>query len=220
LYKIELVQSHIAAYLFQLNSISLPGLGTFSVIINSATSDFSGKVIKAPGMSTCFSTGINEDSAAAFLQYVAQKEGVGSQQAREQYQQWCSHVKEQLQMDKEVKFAGVGTMQQQADTIVFEQAKLPSAFFPDVAAERVVHPEAEHTMLVGDKETTNVVMTEYFAAPPEAKNRWWIWALLLALLGAGVVIFQLMSNGSGVFSTGNACKITPVTSGSLYRIAE
>jgi nucleoid DNA-binding protein len=220
LYKIEMVQSHIAAYLFQLNRISLPGLGSFSVIASPAVPDFSGKIIKAPVTAINFSSNAAEANADDFLQYIAKRAGVSYQQATEQYHHWYSGVQQQLAQGNKVQLAGIGTLSQQNDEIVFGQSPLPPEFFPTVPAERVVHPEAQHTMLVGDKETTNVQMTEYFAATPDKKDRWWIGALLLALLGSGIILFQLMNGGNGVFGTGNACKCTPADSGSFYRVIE
>jgi nucleoid DNA-binding protein len=220
LYKNGIVQSHIAAYLFQLNRISLPGLGSFSVSESPAMPDFVNRQIMAPVISTAFSPAVDEDAADAFLQYVSKKGGISNQQAAEQYQQWYVSVQKQLQQGMQVQLDGIGTIKQQNGVVVFEEEKLPAVFFPAVHAERVIHPEAAHTMLVGDKETTNVEMTDYFATEPVKKDRWWIWAVVLGLLGTGVILFQLLQYGTGIFGTGNACPVETVNSGSLYRLIQ
>jgi nucleoid DNA-binding protein len=214
------VQPHIVAYLFQLNRISLPGLGSFSVTESPAVPDFVNRQILAPVVSTSFSQTVDEDAADAFMQYVAKKEGVSNQQADAMYREWYSSVHHQLQQGGQVSLAGIGTLQQQNGTVVFEQEQLPQVFFPAVHAERVIHPEAEHNILVGDKETTNVEMTDYFAAEPVKKDRWWIWALVLGLLASGIILFQVLQYGTGIFGTGNACTIEAASSNSLYRVIQ
>ncbi len=214
------MQSHIAAYLFQLNRISLPGLGSFSVSESPAIPDFVNRQILAPVLSTSFSETVDEDAADAFLHYISKKEGITNQQAAEQYQQWYGSVQQQLGQGMQVQLAGIGKLHQQNGTVVFDEETLPAVFFPAVHAERVIHPEAAHTMLVGDKETTNVEMTDYFATEPVKKDRWWIWALILGLSGAGIILFQLLQYATGIFGTGNACSIETVNPGTLYRLIQ
>jgi nucleoid DNA-binding protein len=220
LYKNGIVQSHIAAYLFQLNRISLPGLGSFSVTKSPAMPDFVNRQIMAPVVSTSYSEKVDEDAADAFMQYVSKKEGISNQQADDMYRVWCGSVQQQLQEGGHVLLPGIGTLQQQNGMVVFEQEQLPKVFFPAVHAERVIHPEAEHNILVGDKETTNVEMTDYFAAEPVKKDRWWIWALVLGLLGSGIILYQVLQYGTGIFGTGNACTIETAQSNTLYRVIQ
>ncbi|HNJ30135.1 MAG TPA: hypothetical protein PLQ40_14340, partial [Ferruginibacter sp.] len=73
-----------------------------------------------------------------------------------------------------------------------------------VTAERVIHPNAEHSMLVGDRETTNTVMTEYLSAGEITPNRWWIWAIILA---AAALLALLFYSGSHAAFFGNTVKI-------------
>jgi nucleoid DNA-binding protein len=214
------VQSHIASYLFQLNSISLPGLGSFSVSESPATTDFVNRQIKAPGLSVVFDGTATEDAASDFFRYVSQKEGISGQQVAENYKHWCDGVLQQVQQGGQVVLSGIGTWHWQNGALVFVQEQLPGAFFPSVQAERVVHPEVEHSMLVGDKETTNVEMTDYFATDTVKKDRWWLWALLLALLGTGTILFGILQHRSGVFGTGNNCTTEPIIANTLYRVIQ
>jgi len=84
---------------------------------------------------------------------------------------------------------------------------LPAAFLQPVKAVRVIHPEAEHQILVGDKETTNTVMNEYFSEVPVKKSRWWIWAIVLGI-AALIAILLYLNNYAGLLSmAGNAMPI-------------
>ncbi len=214
------MQSHIASYLFQLNRVSLPGLGSFFVTESPAVPDFVNKQILAPVLSVAFNTEADEDAGDAFLQYVSKKEGISQQEAGENYKTWYDDIHRQLEAGQQVTLAGMGTLKRLNGAISFEEEHIPDVFFPAVHAERVIHPEAEHTMLVGDKETTNVEMTDYFAAEPVKADRWWIWALVLGLLGSGIILFQLMQHGSGIFGTGNACPVETGDAVTLYRLMQ
>ena len=87
--------------------------------------------------------------------------------------------------------------------INFKQQELPAAFTQPVFAERVIHPDAEHQILVGDKETTNTVMTELLAPKSATKDRWWIWAIVLGLIGIATIVFYFTAfKGTSAF--GNA----------------
>jgi nucleoid DNA-binding protein len=206
--------------LFQLNRISLPGLGSFSVSESPAVPDFVNRQILAPVVSTVFSEKVEEDVADDFIHYAGKKLGLSHQQATEHYQRWSEATKQQLQEGNRVPLEGVGTLQLQNGAIVFEQEPIPEAFSVPLDAERVIHPEAEHTMLVGDKETTNVEMTDYFAAAPVKKDRWWIWALLLGLAGVGIIVWHVLQYSTGIFGTGNACAIEPADAGNLYKVIQ
>ncbi|MEI9959160.1 MAG: hypothetical protein WDM90_23255 [Ferruginibacter sp.] len=87
--------------------------------------------------------------------------------------------------------------------INFKQEELPAVFMQPVFAERVIHPDAEHNILVGDKETTNTVMTELLAPKSETKDRWWVWAVVLSVIGlTALVVYFTSFNGTSSF--GNA----------------
>jgi len=59
---------------------------------------------------------------------------------------------------------------------------------------------------VGDKETTNTVMTELLAPRSETKDRWWIWAVVLGVIGLiALLIYFTELKGAAPF--GNAIKI-------------
>ena len=51
-------------------------------------------------------------------------------------------------------------------------------------------------MLVGDKKTTNVEMTEYLneEASVVSPDRWYIWAIVLGLIGVGVLAMYVYQN--------------------------
>ncbi|HEY0434634.1 MAG TPA: hypothetical protein VGC95_12225, partial [Chitinophagaceae bacterium] len=81
--------------------------------------------------------------------------------------------------------------------------------YPTVTARKVIRENVEHTMLVGERETTSTLMKELLAPSLiTRRSHWWIWPLAIFL--AGVIFLGLYFSMDGNdHSTGNRHKITP-----------
>lgn len=199
------MQKQIASYLFQNKSCPLPGLGTLSVFITGAKSDFTNKMITPPTPVIQFVT--NETDANGLLDYLSATTGASKYEVTEALDHFCDTIKKELTDHSTVKINYIGTLIVDASgKINFKQEALPATFLQPVFAERVIHPDAEHQILVGDKETTNTVMTDFFSETPEVKNRWWIWAIILGVIGLLTLIIYF-TELHGTSSFGNAIKI-------------
>lgn len=199
------MQKQIASYLFQNKSCPLPGLGTLSVFITGAESDFTNKMIVPPTPVIRFVT--NETDANGLLDYLSATTGASKYEVTEALDHFCDTIKKVLTDNATVKIDYIGTLIVDASgKINFKQDALPTPFLQPVFAERVIHPDAEHQILVGDKETTNTVMTGFFSETPEVKNRWWIWAIILGVIGLLTLIIYF-TELHGTSSFGNAIKI-------------
>ncbi|MFZ4059324.1 MAG: hypothetical protein ACOYKE_14370 [Ferruginibacter sp.] len=161
------------------NEIFLPEIGSLQLNVTPASTDFLHSKIVAPAARIEFTPGSFHFSTAWVLKEEA------------------TSLLAQLHHNGSANVAGIGTFEQQADKgIKFSAIPLNPAFFPDVTAERVIHQDAVHTMLVGDKETTNEVMTEYYNEEVVVADRWWIAAILLAAAGIGAIALYLSGNNA------------------------
>ena len=195
----------IASYLFQNKICPLPGLGSLSLSTNSAQPDFSNKTIHSPKASIDLIHG--EVDAAPFLAYIARQTNSDAHEAASALDHFCDGLKNEASTHFNAKLEGVGNFVVNSNgDISFVALDLPQAFVQPVTAERVVRPQAEHNILVGDKETTNIEMAEYFNEETATKDRWWIWAIVLGVIGMlMVLLYAEDSNSSAQF--GNAIKI-------------
>ena len=193
----------IASYLFQNKTCPLPGLGTLSIQSSGAESDFTIHQIAAPWPLIQFSD--KETSTTGLLNYVSVKSGDGN--ASVALDNFCSGLKNEISQNAWAKLEGIGSfVVDNNGNIIFEQSALPAEFTQPVLAERVIHPGSEHTMIVGDRETSNRVMTEYFSETPIAKKPWWIWAIVLG----GIILLLLiiyMASTKNAAAFGNLIKI-------------
>ena len=189
------MQHLIAQYLFQNKHCSLPGLGTLSVVTKNAASDFVHKQILSPVPSIIFSP--EEADADGFANYVAANENKSYGESSLEINHFVSLLKQGHHLN------GIGQFFVDASgNIEFTADEINSNLLQPVKAERVIHPEAEHIMLVGDKETTNTQMTEYYSEETVIRDRWWIWAIVLGFIGiAAILIYLNDSNSNSLFGS-------------------
>jgi hypothetical protein len=188
------MQHLIASYLFQHCNCPLPGIGTLSINSKSSESDFVGKVLTAPTPVIHFTE--EENDATPFIQFIAAKTNSSNSEAKSALENYSETLGVAISDGTAAAIEGVGNfIVNSSGELKFEPQQLPAVFLQPVKAERVIHPEAEHQMLVGDKETTSAVMTEYYSEEEIKKDRWWIWALVFAVIAIVTIIIYVNDPG-------------------------
>ena len=196
------MQQQIASYLFQNKTCPLPGFGTLSLHHSAAVSDFTNRSIAAPKPSIHFENA--ESDTAGLINYLAATTGADQHEATAALDHFCDNLKMELAGQAFVNLDSIGNFFVDGNgKIGFKPEELAPVFLQPVYAERVIHPDAEHQILVGDKEKTNTQMTELLAPKTATKDRWWIWAIVLGVISLTlIVIYFTASNGNAAF--GNA----------------
>lgn len=195
----------IASYLFQNKACPLPGLGCLSVTETAATAYFSKNIITAPSPVIHFEPG--EFNADPFISYLARETNTNAGEAAKALGLYCDKIKTEALAGSNIILEGVGHFIVNSDgELIFEMESIPAVFLQPVPAERVIHPKKEHTILVGDKETTNTEMAEYFKEGKNTSELWWTWAIILFVIALSILLFYFNDvNGSSEF--GNAIKL-------------
>jgi hypothetical protein len=177
----------IAASFFQRKFCVLPGIGKLSLVTSPASSDFSSKHIMAPIQQIVFTPGsadeklFNEFSAISEL------------------------MKNKLDEEGVVDLVGIGVFtKNDLGDIKFTPVLLDENIEAPVTAIRVIREHSQHTMLVGDRETTNTEMTELLNVDEPAKDKWWIWAIVLG--AAGLLLLAIYLSQYGINAFGNAAQ--------------
>jgi len=189
------MQHLIASYLIQNKTCPAGTLGTLYIDQAGAVAEFTQKSITAPRPVIHFST--EQSDKTPVINYLASSVGIDQSEAAAAYDVFFEGLQQQLDQQSSAYWEGVGTFSK--DTMGetgFTPGELPATFLPAVTAERVVHPQTPHAMLVGDKETTNTVMTEYFNEEPATRSRWWIWAIAIAAIALIVILVYFNSSPS------------------------
>ncbi|MEO6636960.1 MAG: hypothetical protein ABIN25_01715, partial [Ginsengibacter sp.] len=89
-----------------------------------------------------------------------------------------------------------------------------------VTAERVIHKDEEHAVLVGDTQTTSAAMNEYYKAETvfEKKLPWKIWAVVLFSLSLLFLIIHFSFHSFTTASVGNQISVSPLPPPASYTL--
>jgi hypothetical protein len=191
------------SYLILHKSISIPGLGTIYVERVPANSDFVNRQILPPGYQFRFDKYFDAPDKE-FFNYLATEKHIADFEAIRLYNEWAYDLRNQLKGEAPVEWKGIGKLYQDANgEIHFQPQKSERIPMKPVAAERVVRNNAAHAMLVGDKETTTLAMSEMLTEESSIKKRWWIYALIIAVIAAAILIYRFSKDGFTPDATGN-----------------
>jgi hypothetical protein len=196
------------SYLQQHKSISIPGLGTIYIERTPALTDFTNRQLLPPGFHYRFDRYADAPDKD-FFSFLAIRKNIADYEAMQWYNDWATDLRNRIRSDDQVVWEGVGVFKKDlSGDIVFEaSAPLVSHLYP-VPAERIIRSDAAHTMLVGDKEVTNVQMSGYLNDPVEReKSSWWIYALIIAALALIILFYHFYKNGFNTSSAGSQQKV-------------
>ena len=174
----------IAPTLFQNKICRLPGIGTLVMVPHAAQTDFVNGCIKAPFETIDFKEA--EQNEDLFNEFSAMSELL---------------IKE-LKENGSVLLPGIGAFTQGNNTgIQFNAIAIDAVFNQPIEVERVIRQHSSHAMLVGDQQRTNVEMSGFFSEQPTRSDRWWTWAIALAVVGIGALLLYFYLDGT--MSLGN-----------------
>jgi len=187
------------AYLFQHRSISIPGLGTIYLETFSASVDVADRTILPPLYQFRFDKYFDSPDRE-FFAYIASQRNVLDYEAIRWYNEFSQDLRHRIRSEEKVDWEGVGTLKKgEGGSIIFEPAPTTGLFLTPAPAVRVNRQNAQHTLLVGDQERTNVEMNEWLMDEEVANMRrqrsWWIAALVIALLGLALLGWHFYTNG-------------------------
>jgi hypothetical protein len=212
------MQKLLSDYLLQKKYCALPNVGIVQRKTNAATSVFGDQKIASP--ISIYELVDDQILNNDFAKFVASQNHITQDEAIEKVKLLSEEISNVKQHEfYTIPFVGAFTKNED-DKIIFSDVKIPEIFAPQVYAERVIHPNDSHTMLVGDTETNTTAMMEYYAAEESSKKvKWWVWALIIAAIAiAGLAYYFFTDNHNASF--GNANKINFFTKDSTYKFVK
>jgi hypothetical protein len=195
-------------YLLQHKSLGIPGLGTIYIERVPAQSDFVNKRLLPPSFRFRFNT-YSDAPDKEFFQFLANRNQVPEYEAIRSYNEWAADLRTRMNPGAAIEWTGIGTIKKDTSgEIQFESAVSPFSVLQPVEAERLIRSNSRHTMIVGDKEVTNVEMSDYLGDTTHVeKESWWIYALIVAAICLVMIFFHFYRNGVRLDASGNQQKI-------------
>jgi len=210
------MQDLITSFLVQTKECNLPGIGKFRIITTPAELDIASHQMSPPKDEILF-TGKPEKNYEELTRYIAYKKNINEKEAEQQFKTWCESAKEKLNEGEKIIFASIGSLQKNASGNIFLQSQKLLNFFEPVAAGRVIHKNAEHAVLVGDRQTTSSAMNQFFQADEIIKDsRWKIMAIILFIIALIVLFFHFYNHSFSISATGNQTIHTPEEPSATY----
>jgi hypothetical protein len=210
----------IASYLIQKRECTLPLLGNFRIITSHSYLDIADKKMQPPAEKIIY----NEHetyNVEGLTNYVSSLEEISLQEAEERLNNWCLAARAQIDEGNKLIFNLIGNLQKDEEgTILFEREKR-FGFYEPVYANRVIHENEQHAVLVGDRETTSGAMNEYLNAEIfEKKSSWKIWAIILFVFSLIILILYFTGHGFSETGIGNHSHFQVQPSSATYSILE
>ncbi len=198
------MQELFASYLAQKKECSIPLIGKFEINTHAAELDIANKQLLPPADEIIFSEGADY-LADDLTNYISFSKNLSPHEAEEKIHHWCLHSKSKLDSGEKIIFDSIGSLQKNEAGTIFFQRKTGVKFFENISADRVIHKNAEHAVLVGDRETTSSAMNEYYRDVPLMlrKSSWKLWAIILFILSLVIIGIYFYSHKFSVTSIGN-----------------
>jgi len=193
------------AYLFQHRSISIPGLGTIYLETLPAEADVADRTMLPPVYRFRFDKYFDAPDKE-FFSYLASQRNMLDFEAIKWYNEFSFELRNRIRAEDEVSWDGVGILKKDGSgNVFFESARAPAFFLQPTPAIRVQREDAQHTLVVGDRERTSGEMNEWLQEENAGRRRlsWWVIAIVLAVAGLAVLGWHFYTHG---WSTGNRIK--------------
>jgi hypothetical protein len=193
------------AYLFQHRSISIPGLGTIYLETHPAHVDVADRTMMPPVYRFRFDKYFDAPDRE-FFSYLATQRNVLDYEAIKWYNEFSFALRNRIKTEEQVEWEGVGILKKDdTGNTIFESTGGEGLFLAATPAMRVNRQNESHTLLVGDRERTNVEMNEWLHEEGGGRTKiaWWVIALILGGLGLAVLAWHVYSEG---WTIGNQMK--------------
>lgn len=211
------MQDLITSFIIQSKECKLADIGKFTIATSPAKADIANKQITPPLKEFLFNKR-EEKISDELVKYVAEKKKISSSEALADLKVWCAETRDKLKNGETILLQSLGVLRKEpAGNITFEN-QIVNPFFASVVASRVIHKNSEHTMLVGDRETTSSVMNQFYNEEEIVKesNTWKIIAICLLAVALVVLFFHFYGHPFSMSDFGNQVKTVPQSSPATY----
>lgn len=205
----------ICNFLFRYGYCPLPTVGSLQITTEASKLLIGEHSIAAPRSK--IQLFMQEQSRQPLVEYIASTQNTSEYLANENLENFVAELKSlKNHDDMAIGEAGKFEVDEQG-YLIFSEQKIFTNYFPEVAAIRVLRANQSHDMLVGDKETTNERMSDYFNnEKANGPSKLWLWISLGLIVAAALII--VFYNSAGVnHSSGNGKVISPKAAESSYK---
>jgi hypothetical protein len=199
------------SYLFQHKSISIPGLGTIFLERSPAQTDLGNQNILPPSYFFRFDKYFDAPDKD-FFSFLAAEKNIPDYEAIKWYNEFSYNLRNKIRLDDSVSWDDVGVLKKDnTGNIVFETVAVMQLSLEPVRANTISRKDLKH-LLTGEKETSDNELTEPEQEEEKAakKETWWIYALAIAVIASGILIYHFSINKWHFSTIGNQQKLEQI----------
>jgi hypothetical protein len=184
------LQKFLALY----HHLSIPGIGNFSVETVPAQIDFTNRSISSSHKKIVFSNE-KHNAEKKFYDFLAKELHIDEVQAIVKFTDFTDALQHTLTRNNSIDINGIGKLtKQSSQVLIFQPAEIPE-YFPALTAEKVIRKNTAHTVRVGEDEKTSDEMIDALQhVRVIKKDRWWIAATILAVIGIAAIVYYYMTH--------------------------
>jgi nucleoid DNA-binding protein len=210
----------ITSYLVQKRECGLPLLGSFKIRQKPAAFDVAGKKISPPGDEIFFSEA-GDYLPENLIDYISLTKKISLNDAEQKLHNWCLAEKTKLDSGQKLAFDSIGSLQKNDEGNIFFQRTNGIFFYQTLPAEKVIHKNDQHAMLVGDRETTSGAMNKFYRDDEivaAKKPTWKMWALILFIISLLAVCYYFYNNDFSENTIGNQSSSPAASPSGTYSV--
>lgn len=179
-------------YLIENSILHLPGIGTLEFAELPARLDVADKLLHPPIKTLRLNAESESSDKHSLMGFISRQLQISEEHAYTVFQQFCESVKTGLSAKRMLYWDHLGAFQKdEGGTVHFVQTNDIEEYLPPVTADRMIRANAEHNMTVGDTETTNTAMLEYYDEPQVTKkDYWWVWVIVIFIVSSGLIYMK------------------------------
>ena len=204
----------LAKYLSQFKQVSVPQVGTFELVQQSALLDVASKLIQPPTYLPQYS---DKDLVKEHqLNFLALDLNADKDQVREQLENFGRDLRTKISQGV-FTWKGVGKLESADLKMVFHPDVLEIKGLQAIPAEKVLRKHAQHTVRRGEQQVISSSFQEEEKPVLKKKSlvRFIGWAVVI--LAVAFIAIYLYMNGFSSTSSGNRTKISPSNTSSTHK---
>lgn len=164
-------------YLVLHKNLAIPQLGSFVIKNEPSHFDSATGLLHAPKPVIHFTDGTVPMSEKFFFDFLSSEMGIDEVSAIKQFHDYAYQLRKDLQENRFVAVGGIGTLAKGEDELVsFNPARDISELLPPVQKAEAIP-------------VTDVYDSEEISDIEETKDQWWVYALVLLIIGLGALLY-------------------------------
>lgn len=178
-------------YLILKKQLNIPGIGQFVIVQLPSRFDYTSNIIHAPVSIVQFNNTISS-ADKTFFDFITTELQTAQGEAIRQFHDFSYKLNNQVNTQNRLQLPGMGLItKNNNDQLSFEPLPMMQNYFPDISLGNFSSTENAERVRVPQGPTAISIKSD--TAPTYKKERWWIAAIILGILGMAAIAYYYIS---------------------------